>query len=49
LLGGIYKDDKNPKNLKRWFKEEKWVDVGKKNILSIDLPLECRKTPLLKR
>jgi hypothetical protein len=26
-LGGEYKDDKQPKNLKRWFKE-KWEDVG---------------------
>jgi hypothetical protein len=26
-LGGEYIDDKNPKNLKRWFKEE-WEDIG---------------------
>jgi hypothetical protein len=26
-LGGKYKDDKKPKNLKRWFKEE-WTDIG---------------------
>jgi hypothetical protein len=25
--GGKYKDDKKPRNLKRWF-EEKWVDVN---------------------
>ena len=28
-LGGKYKDDDKPKNLKRWFKE-KWEDVGHK-------------------
>jgi len=27
--GGRYKDDNQPKNLKRWFKE-KWEDVGHK-------------------
>jgi hypothetical protein len=38
-----------PKNLKRWFKE-KWVDVGKKRISCLDLPLECRrKNTLLKK
>jgi hypothetical protein len=26
-LGGRYKDDKEPKNLKRWFREQ-WKDVG---------------------
>jgi len=26
-LGGKYKDDNKPKNLKRWFKE-KWQDIG---------------------
>ncbi len=26
-LGGTYSDDKQPKELKQWFKE-KWVDVG---------------------
>ena len=26
-LGGVYIDDKKPKDLKRWFKE-KWEDVG---------------------
>jgi len=26
-LGGTYTDDKNPKNLKRWF-SSKWTDVG---------------------
>jgi len=26
-LGGEYIDDKKPKNLKRWFKEE-WKDIG---------------------
>jgi len=26
-LGGEYLDDKQPKNLKRWFKEE-WKDIG---------------------
>jgi len=26
-LGGEYLDDKNPKNLKKWF-NEKWIDVG---------------------
>ena len=26
-LGGRYKDDNKPKNLKRWF-QEKWMDVG---------------------
>jgi hypothetical protein len=26
-LGGTYLDDKKPKNLKRWFKED-WKDVG---------------------
>ena len=28
-LGGEYLDDKKPKNLKRWFKEE-WKDIGNK-------------------
>ena len=28
-MGGRYADDKQPKNLKRWFKE-KWKDVGHK-------------------
>ena len=28
-LGGRYKDDNKPKNLKRWF-QEKWKDVGHK-------------------
>jgi Family of unknown function (DUF5872) len=28
-LGGRYRDDGKPKNLKRWFKEE-WKDVGGK-------------------
>jgi len=28
-LGGRYKDDNKPKNLKRWF-QEKWMDVGHK-------------------
>jgi len=28
-LGGRYKDDNKPKNLKRWFKED-WKDVGHK-------------------
>lgn len=28
-LGGTYRDDKKPKNLKRWF-SEKWRDVGGK-------------------
>jgi len=26
-MGGKYKDDKKPKNLKRWFEEE-WKDIG---------------------
>lgn len=26
-MGGTYRDDDNPMNLKRWFKE-KWTDVG---------------------
>jgi len=26
-LGGTYTDDKKPKNLKRWFKED-WTDIG---------------------
>lgn len=26
-LGGTYIDDKKPKNLKRWYKEQ-WLDVG---------------------
>jgi hypothetical protein len=29
-LGGRYKDDNKPKNLKRWY-EEKWEDVGHQN------------------
>ena len=29
-LGGRYKDDNKPKNLKRWFKED-WKDVGHNN------------------
>jgi len=28
-MGGKYKDDNKPKNLKRWF-DEKWQDVGGK-------------------
>jgi hypothetical protein len=28
-LGGEYLDDKKPKNLKRWFKED-WEDIGHK-------------------
>ena len=28
--GGRYRDDKKPKNLARWFREE-WVDIGKKD------------------
>ena len=28
-MGGTYTDDENPKNLKRWFKEE-WKDIGNK-------------------
>lgn len=29
-LGGEYIDDKQPKELKRWFSEQ-WVDIGKKD------------------
>ena len=29
-LGGTYKDDHKPKDLKRWYKEE-WKDIGNKN------------------
>ena len=29
-LGGTYKDDKDEKELKRWFKE-KWKDIGNKD------------------
>jgi hypothetical protein len=29
-LGGTYKDDKDPKQLKRWF-NEKWTDIGNKD------------------
>jgi hypothetical protein len=29
-LGGTYRDDKNPKNLKRWFMED-WEDIGNKS------------------
>ena len=29
-LGGTYTNDKKPKNLKRWFKED-WGDIGNKN------------------
>ena len=28
-LGGTYKDDNKPKNLKRWY-AEKWMDIGNK-------------------
>jgi hypothetical protein len=28
-MGGTYKDDGKPKNLKRWYKE-KWQDIGNK-------------------
>ena len=28
-LGGLYTDDKSPKNLKRWFKEG-WINISKK-------------------
>ena len=28
-LGGTYKDDNKPKNLKRWY-SEKWMDIGNK-------------------
>lgn len=48
-LGGVYKDDKKPKNLKRWFKE-KWVDVGEKEYPVYRPTVKIsKKTPLLKK
>jgi hypothetical protein len=29
-MGGTYKDDSKPKDLKRWFKED-WADIGGKD------------------
>jgi len=45
-LGGTYVDDKKPKNLKRWFKEE-WRDVGYKNYpVYRPTKIISKKTPL---
>ena len=46
-LGGTYLDDKKPKNLKRWFKEE-WKDVGNKDY-PVYRPTKriSKETPLL--
>jgi hypothetical protein len=46
-LGGTYTDDKNPKNLKRWFKED-WKDIGNKEY-PVYRPTKRinKKTPLL--
>jgi hypothetical protein len=47
--GGTYTDDKEPKNLKRWFKED-WTDIG-----GMDYPVYrptkrvSKETPLLAR
>lgn len=47
-LGGKYKDDKKPKNLKRWFKE-KWEDIGGKAYPVFRPTVKVsKKTPLLK-
>jgi hypothetical protein len=27
-LGGTYKEDGKPQNLKRWFKDEKWININ---------------------
>jgi len=46
-LGGTYTDDKNPKDLKRWFKED-WKDIGNKDY-PVYRPTKriSEKTPLL--
>jgi len=46
-LGGTYLDDKKPKNLKRWYKEE-WKDVGNKDY-PVYRPTKriSKETPLL--
>lgn len=46
-LGGKYKDDNQPKNLKRWFKED-WADVGN-TTYPVYRPTKriSKKTPLL--
>lgn len=46
-LGGKYKDDNQPKNLKRWFKED-WADVGNATY-PVYRPTKriSKKTPLL--
>ena len=46
-LGGTFKDDGKPKNLKRWF-QEKWTDVGNKTYPVYRPSIRVStKTPLL--
>lgn len=51
-MGGTYTDDKNPKNLKRWFQED-WKDIGNKSMSKNHYPVYrptkriSKKTPLL--
>ena len=45
-MGGKYKDDNEPKNLKRWF-AEKWMDVGNKEYPTYRQSIRINsKTPL---
>jgi hypothetical protein len=45
-MGGTYKDDNKPKNLKRWFRED-WGDIGGKDY-PVYRPFKriSKKTPL---
>ena len=45
-MGGTYKDDDKPKNLKRWFRED-WGDIGGKDY-PVYRPFKriSKKTPL---
>lgn len=48
-LGGTYRDDKQPKKLKQWFKEE-WGDIGGNNQYPVYRPFKRvnKTTPLTK-
>jgi hypothetical protein len=47
-LGGTYTDDGDPKDLKRWFKEE-WKDIGEKEypVYRPTKKISKTKTPLI--
>jgi hypothetical protein len=48
-LGGVYKDDKNPKKLEEMVQERSGLTSGRKEYPVIDLPLECRRNPFWKK